>query len=57
MDDAKGSEEAGKKLLAACKDGVDLSGTPYEEKWLAAGKTCDCDACKLANAVIADAIC
>ena len=55
MDDAKGSEEAGKKLLAACKDGVDLSGTPYEEKWLAAGKTCDCDACKLANAVIADA--
>ena len=49
MDDAEGSKEAGAKLLAACKDGIDLTGTPYE------GKDCDCDACKLAKAVIADA--
>ena len=49
MDDAEGSSVAGEKLLAACKDGVDLSGTPYEEKWLANGKVCDCDACKLAT--------
>ena len=55
MDDAEGSRVAGEKLLAACKDGVDLSGTPYEEKWLANGKVCDCDACKLATAVINDA--
>ena len=42
-------QDAGEKLLAACKDGVDLTGTPYEAKWLANGKVCDCDACKLAQ--------
>ena len=41
MDDAKGSEAAGKKLLAACKDAI-IEG-------------CDCDACKLARLVVADA--
>ena len=41
MDDAEGSKAAGEKLLAACKDGIDLTGTRYE------GKDCDCDACKL----------
>ena len=49
MDDAEGSKEAGAKLLAACKDGIDLTGTPYE------GKECNCDACKLAKEVIANA--
>ena len=48
-DDAAASKVAGEKLLAACKDGIDLTGTPYE------GKTCDCDACKLAREVIANA--
>ena len=49
MDDAEGSKEAGAKLLAACKDGIDLTGTEWE------GKECDCDACKLAKEVIANA--
>ena len=55
MNDAEGSRKAGDKLLAACKAGIDLSGTPYEAKWLANGKICDCDACKLAREVIASA--
>ena len=55
MEDAEGSRKAGDKLLAACKAGIDLSGTPYEAKWLANGKICDCDACKLAREVIASA--
>ena len=49
MDDAEGSRVAGDKLLAACKDGIDLTGTEWE------GKDCDCDACKLAKEVIANA--
>ena len=49
QDDAATSKVAGEKLLAACKDGIDMTGTPYE------GKTCDCDACKLAREVIANA--
>ncbi len=49
MNDAAGSKEAGAKLLAACKDGIDLTGTEWE------GKECDCDACKLAKEVIANA--
>ncbi len=55
MNDAEGSKVAGAKLLAACKAGTDLTGTPYEEKWIANGKKCDCDACKLAYKVIEDA--
>ena len=39
MEDAEGSKAAGKKLLAACKDGVE--------------EGCECDACKLAREVIA----
>ena len=54
-DDAQGSKDAGAKLLAACKAGVDLTGTPYEKDWIAKGKVCDCDACKAAAQVIADA--
>ena len=49
MDDAEGSRTAGEKLLAACKDGIDLTGTEWE------GKECHCDACRLAKEVIANA--
>ncbi len=55
MEDAEGSKAAGKKLLAACKDGIDLTGTPYEADWVKNGKVCDCDACKLAREVIDNA--
>ncbi len=57
MDDAEGSKEAGAKLLAACKDGidVDLTGTEWEAEWLKNGKKCPCDACKLAREVIENA--
>ena len=55
MEDSEGSRKAGEKLLAACKEGVDLTGTPYEEKWIANGKVCDCEACKLATEVIESA--
>jgi pyruvate-ferredoxin/flavodoxin oxidoreductase len=54
-DDAKGSRAAGDKLLAACKEGIDLSGTEWEEQWVKNGKVCDCDACKLATEVIENA--
>ena len=55
MNDAEGSKAAGEKLLAACKDGIDLSGTEYEVQWLANGKKCDCEACTLAREVIENA--
>jgi len=54
-DDAEGSRKAGEKLLAACKDGIDLSGTEYEAEWKKNGKVCSCDACKLANEVVESA--
>ena len=55
LNDAEGSKAAGEKLLAACKDGIDLSGTEYEAQWLANGKKCDCEACTLAREVIENA--
>jgi len=55
MDDGKLSKEYGDKLVAACKDGIDLSGTPYEAEWIKNGKKCTCDACVAAEAVLADA--
>ena len=55
MNDAEGSKAAGAKLLAACKDGIDLSGTEYEAKWLENNKICDCEACTLAREVIENA--
>ena len=55
MEDGKRSKEAGQKLLAACKDGIDLTGTEYEAKWIENGKVCDCEACTLARKVIEDA--
>ncbi|MEG1756097.1 MAG: pyruvate:ferredoxin (flavodoxin) oxidoreductase [Clostridia bacterium] len=51
-DDAKGSRIAGDKLIAVCKDGIDLSGTQYEAEWLKNGKICSCDACTYAREVI-----
>ena len=54
MDDAEGSRAAGDKLLAACKDGIDMTGVVYEGKDLT-GTECHCEACELARKVIADA--
>ena len=54
MDNAEGSREYGEKLLAACKDGIDLTGVIYEGKDLT-GTDCNCDACRLAKEVIANA--
>ena len=56
-DDAEGSRVAGEKLLAACKEGVDvdLTGTQWEAEWLANGKKCPCEACTLAREVIENA--
>ncbi len=57
MDDGEGSKLAGERLLAACKDGVDvdLTGTEWEKEWLANGKVCPCEACTLAREVIKEA--
>jgi pyruvate-ferredoxin/flavodoxin oxidoreductase len=57
MNDAEGSKTAGDKLLAACRDGVDvdLAGTQWEKEWLENGKACPCEACTLAREVIANA--
>ena len=57
FDSAEGSRKAGEKLVAACKDGidVDLTGTQWEKEWLENGKKCPCDACTLARKVIEDA--
>ncbi|MDD3920753.1 MAG: pyruvate:ferredoxin (flavodoxin) oxidoreductase [Eubacteriales bacterium] len=54
MDDADGSRAAGEKLLALCKEGidVDLTGTEWEAEWLKNGKVCPCEACTLAREVI-----
>ena len=38
--------------MAACEDGTDLTGTPYEAEWIKNGKKCSCDACKLAYEVL-----
>jgi pyruvate-ferredoxin/flavodoxin oxidoreductase len=57
MEDGEGSKLAGERLLAACKDGVDvdLTGTEWEKDWLENGKVCACEACALAREVIAEA--
>ncbi|MDO4571980.1 MAG: pyruvate:ferredoxin (flavodoxin) oxidoreductase, partial [Clostridia bacterium] len=57
MDDAEGSRAAGEKLLAACRDGidVDLSGTEFETEWIRNGKVCACEACTAAREIIANA--
>ncbi len=55
MNDAEGSKEAGEKLLAACQDGVDMTGTDWEADWIKNGKKCGCEACAPAYEVIANA--
>ena len=57
INDAEGSRTAGEKLLAACKDGVDvdLTGTQWEAEWLKNNKLCPCEACTLARKVIENA--
>ena len=36
MDDAEGSKAAAAKLLAACEDGIDMTGVAYDGKDLTA---------------------
>ncbi len=57
MDNAEASKAAAEKLLAACKNGVDvdLTGTEWEAEWLKNGKVCTCEACSLAYEVIKNA--
>ncbi len=57
MNDAEGSRLAGEKLIAACRDGidVDLTGTDWEAEWIKNGKTCHCPACTAAREVLANA--
>ncbi|NLO84728.1 MAG: pyruvate:ferredoxin (flavodoxin) oxidoreductase [Clostridiales bacterium] len=55
MGNGNASKAAGQKLLAACKAGIDLTGTPYEEKWIQDGKICGCEACTPAREVIENA--
>ncbi|NLD52680.1 MAG: 4Fe-4S dicluster domain-containing protein, partial [Clostridiales bacterium] len=52
MHNADASRKAANKLIAACEEGIDLTGTPYEEKWLKNNKICDCDACTVAREVL-----
>ena len=56
MDDGKENSAATKAFVAALEDGidVDLTGTQWEAEWLANGKKCTCDACKLASEILAD---
>ena len=52
MNDADASKEAAAKLIAACEDGIDMTGTEWEADWIKNGKKCDCDACKLCQEVL-----
>ena len=54
MDDAEGSRAAGDKLLAACKDGIDMTGVVFDGKDLT-GTECHCEACELSREVIKNA--
>ncbi|NLC32239.1 MAG: pyruvate:ferredoxin (flavodoxin) oxidoreductase [Clostridiales bacterium] len=44
--DADASKAASEKLIAACEDGLDFTGTDY------AGQTCDCEACNAARYIL-----
>ena len=50
---AEGSKAAAAKLIAACEDGIDMTGVVYNGKDLT-GTVCECDACKAAREVLAD---
>ncbi|NLM57222.1 MAG: pyruvate:ferredoxin (flavodoxin) oxidoreductase [Clostridiales bacterium] len=56
-EDAKKCVAASEKLLAACRDGidVDLTGTQWEAEWIKNGKKCPCEACTLAREIIDNA--
>ncbi|NLI53522.1 MAG: pyruvate:ferredoxin (flavodoxin) oxidoreductase [Clostridiales bacterium] len=54
-DDAKASRTAADRLIAAAKDGVDLSGTEWEAEWQKKGKVCGCEACSLATELLESA--
>lgn len=56
-EDAKKCTAASEKLLAACRDGidVDLTGTQWEAEWIKNGKKCPCEACTLAREIIESA--
>ena len=56
-EDAKKCTAASEKLLAACRDGidVDLTGTQWEAEWIKNGKKCPCEACTLAREIIENA--
>ena len=54
-DDPAKSRETGDKLVALIEDFFahqDLTGTPFEEQWLANGKKCGCPACTAARAIL-----
>jgi pyruvate-ferredoxin/flavodoxin oxidoreductase len=53
-DNVEGSRVAGDKLYELCKAVTerDYTGSPFEDKWLANGKKCPCDACAVARAVV-----
>ena len=40
------------KLVAACEEGLDMTGTEWEADWNKNGKKCDCDACSAAREVL-----
>jgi len=54
--DSAAKAKATPKLQNTLVDGleVDLTGTQWEEEWLANGKNCLCDACIVARECIAD---
>ena len=50
--DADLSKAAAQKLVAACEEGLDMTGTEWEADWIKNGKKCDCDACSAASEVL-----
>lgn len=54
LNDGSANKAAADALVAALEDGidVDLTGTEWEEKWLANDKKCPCEACTLAREIL-----
>ena len=50
--DADLSKAAAAKLVSACEEGLDMTGTEWEADWIKNGKKCDCDACTAAREVL-----
>jgi pyruvate-ferredoxin/flavodoxin oxidoreductase len=53
FDDAEGSKKASADFIAALENGIDMTGTEWEAEWLANGKKCTCEACVLAEEILA----